>query len=423
MYYEKLNELTGYRQFEELTLQQYLQSLVDKHKIKVASGNFSVVLIPPDKDYVYKIWSDDKGFDVWVNYCVANQGKYSFLPKIYGKLRKLPHLFIRGEEFKNTVLKIARIEKLKPCRNSIINYIADGRETGKYFVFYIKDILDETITPTKATSGVSNVVDMANYGIPILKKLKEDNDLEYDIKIDNFSKRANGEVVITDPFWCGYYEPQFTMPGMMDNLDLIATGRESPQLKSKLIVGKNGKAYTGDNEQALATVAITWKSYLDSNYTQDIMLVMSGESYKNAREFAKSMVSYSHREDITDDINQPKFIKFQELMLAIFYKHPIFFEKILQAYSGPFPLCLLDIDFTIANDQAIDYLLYSLPNLQKSNGLDKLMMKLDDFASNLFINKKNIEQARAITRAVNNRKYWKNFPSKLKVNDPSIFKQ
>jgi hypothetical protein len=83
----------------------------------------------------------------------------------------------------------------------------------------------------------------------------------------------------------------------------------------------------------------------------------------------------------------------------------------------------LDIDLNIANEQAIDYLLYSLPNLQKSTGLDKLMVKLDDFASNLFINKKNIEQAPAITRAVNNRKYWKNFPSKLKVNDPSIFKQ
>lgn len=64
MYYETLNELTGYRQFEELTLQQYLQNLVDKHKIKIASGNFSVVLIPDDKPYVYKIWSDDHGFDV-----------------------------------------------------------------------------------------------------------------------------------------------------------------------------------------------------------------------------------------------------------------------------------------------------------------------------------------------------------------------
>jgi hypothetical protein len=54
MYYETLNELTGYRQFEELTLQQYLQNLVDKHKIKIAKGNFSVVLIPEDKPYFIK---------------------------------------------------------------------------------------------------------------------------------------------------------------------------------------------------------------------------------------------------------------------------------------------------------------------------------------------------------------------------------
>lgn len=331
-------------------------------------------------------------------------------------------MFIRGDEYKDTFLNIVRIEKLKPCRNSIVNYTVDGNTTGKYFVFYLKDVLDGTTTNSQAISGDSNVVDIANYATPILRKLKEDNDLEYDIKLANFSKRSNGDVVITDPFWYGYYTPVFTMPGMMDNLDLVATGQQAPTSKRKLIVGKDGKSYTGDNKQALSTVAITWESYIKSNCTQDLMrIINSSDSYTKSKEFAKSMMKYSQREDITVDINQPKFISFQQFIIAVFQKHPLQFLEIIKAYAGPFPIVLLTINLNELPPDRISDLLDSIPYLRKSIALDHLMINLDNYVATQLSGRKKSEIRTRIVQVLSNTKLWKKFPSNLKINDPTTF--
>jgi hypothetical protein len=106
-------------------------------------------------------------------------------------------------------------------------------------------------------NGDVNLKEMFEYAPKILHSLKRTSGCSYDIKLDNFSMRNNGDVVITDPFWHMDFNPEFTMPGMMDNIDFISgNGDNKPQPKSKLVVGKSGKTHTGSNQQALSNIIL-----------------------------------------------------------------------------------------------------------------------------------------------------------------------
>lgn len=425
MYYKTLNELTGYRQFEEFTLQQYLQNLVDKHKIKIANGNFSVVLIPEDKPYVYKIWSDDKGFDTWIEYCSKNQGKYSFIPKIYGKIKTLPHLFIRGDEYKDTKLKIVKIEKLNECLSMDVAYHYHGvneiRTTDFVYCFSKKVENDELELDD---DGFCNLKEIFEYAPKILHSLKRSSGCTYDIgKLDNYSMRNNGDVVLTDPFWHMDFNPEFTIPGMMDNTDLVYSGNNDnkPQQKSKLVVGKNGRSYTGDNQHALSTLSYNWKKYADSNYTDNI--IANAYSRTEAHNFIESVIDYFGNR-INIDINDKLYTSVQNYLLHILRKFPDVFSKFIHHYYGPFPKKLASIDLSAYDLRTVDMLFSTsdILRLTPTSDSDQLLLELDRFAYSLFSEDQNhyrqyIEEYVDILRD-NNR--WKNKPQSLKTDSIAL---
>lgn len=412
-----INELTGYKQFEEFTLQQYLQNLVDKHKIKIANGNFSVVLIPEDKPYVYKIWSDDKGFDTWIEYCSKNQGKYSFIPKIYGKVKTLPHLFIRGDEYKDTILKIAKIEKLNDCLSMEVDYHVIGtteiRTTDFVYCFHNKLNKDNI----DLDNGDVNLKEMFEYAPKILHSLKRTSDCSYDIKLDNFSMRNNGDVVITDPFWHMDFDPEFTMPGMMDNIDFISgNGDNKPQPKSKLVVGKSGKTYTGSNEQALSTLSYNWKKYVDSNHTDNI--ISNAYSRTEAHNFVESVIDYFDNK-ITIDINDKLYKSLQSYLLHILRRCPDAFSKLMNKYYGPFPKILTTINLSSYSLDTVDMLLTRfITKFAPLLEIDELLVELDRYTYELYTEDKNhydeyIKQYIEILRTDSS---WKNKPKSLEID-------
>jgi hypothetical protein len=422
MYYKTLNELTGYRQFEEFTLQQYLQSLVDKHKIKVANGNFSVVLIPEDKPYVYKIWSDDKGFDTWIGYCSKNQGEYSLIPKIYGKIKELPHLFIRGDEYTNTKLKIAKIEKLSDCVSMEVDYhyadTDDIRRTDFVYCFSKKLENDELELDD---DGFCNLKEIFDYAPKILHSLKQSSGCSYDImKLDNYAMRNNADVVITDPFWDMNCEEQFTIPSMMDNTEFIFSGNNDnkPQPKSKLIVGKDGKSYTGNNEQALSTLSYNWKRYADSNYTDNI--ISNAYSRSEAHSFVKSTIDYFDNK-INIDVNDAMYKSFQNFLLHILRRSADVFSKFIHHYYGPFPKVLATIDLSSYDLRTVDMLFSTseLRRLTPTFDSDSLLLELDRFVYSLYSKNKNhyrnyIEEYIDILRDDTR---WQNKPQSLEIDN------
>jgi hypothetical protein len=115
-------KLIGYNsESKNQTLQTYLQSLVDKHKLKVHNGQFAIVLNPPDLNYIYKLWTVDAGFDKWIEVCKTHQNNPA-IPKIIGRIKTIPNFFIRRSEF-TLPIKIVKIEKLKPLASKYAPYL------------------------------------------------------------------------------------------------------------------------------------------------------------------------------------------------------------------------------------------------------------------------------------------------------------
>jgi hypothetical protein len=91
----------------------------------VKNGEFAYVYIPEGKDYVYKAWTQDDGFDAYLDIIRNNKNKH--FPKIL-KFKELPIHLARDTGLKNTKVKILKLEKLQPRSSDIV---IDVRYNGK----------------------------------------------------------------------------------------------------------------------------------------------------------------------------------------------------------------------------------------------------------------------------------------------------
>jgi hypothetical protein len=111
-----LNELLGYKKYQNLTLNQIITKLVDEHEAGSAAGHFSFVAIPKDKDFIYKCWFNDDGYQHFVDVALKHQDN-PFFPKFIGKVKKIPIFFKRHANV-DGFLHIIKMEKLKPAESS-----------------------------------------------------------------------------------------------------------------------------------------------------------------------------------------------------------------------------------------------------------------------------------------------------------------
>lgn len=117
-----------YHKFISNNLQTTIQSFFDQG-IKVGTGNYGVCLVPPDKDYVYKVWTIDPAFDAWIRYCKENKSKH--LPTVY-KIVTLP-IEIHGSN--HPEVTVAKIKKYKPMPSSFLKKLKWKTQEGKQITF------------------------------------------------------------------------------------------------------------------------------------------------------------------------------------------------------------------------------------------------------------------------------------------------
>lgn len=405
---------SAYKHLEKYTLQEYIQTLIDKHKIKIANGNFSVVLIPEDKPYVYKIWCDDEGFDAWIDYCIQNQGKYSFIPKIYGRIKKLPNVFIRNKIYKHSILKVAQIEKLSDCEDLIMTFNHIGFEPEqlpfyKLFAMVVRYTTDEINIIDIPTS----LNDLLTYAPTIVKTLAEHESLNLDLnKIENYAKRSNGDVVLVDPFWHNDYNPEFTIPSMLDTNSLTPKAPTPPN-KTKVVVGKKGIPYVGGNKATDDTLLIDWDAYVVSNYSLDLV---KNIAYDN-KKFRFFM--YSIESDITN-LNQPKYKNFVDLLSvslseSLSQGHLVYTFFDMNFKSKIFPNFLTEMNLEQCKHLTTFIpILYKLPVCKE---LDEFLKKFDRVASKIPNTADTKFQKSFIKKTINNADLWLDYnPSELQIN-------
>lgn len=103
-----LKELVGYKGAKELTVAE-LTMLLSKHGYVVNRGSFSIVLAPPGKNFVYRCWTEDSGFEAYYKLLKSSDLKqYAYVPKFLGEKRSLK-LNLKNEDRE---VNVQRVEKL-----------------------------------------------------------------------------------------------------------------------------------------------------------------------------------------------------------------------------------------------------------------------------------------------------------------------
>lgn len=96
-----------YHKFISSNLQTSIQYLLDSG-LRIGSGNYGICLVPPDKDYVYKVWTQDEAYEKWIKYCMEHPTKH--FPKVY-KVVTLPMEIPGSNHHEITVAKIQKYTK------------------------------------------------------------------------------------------------------------------------------------------------------------------------------------------------------------------------------------------------------------------------------------------------------------------------
>lgn len=107
-----LNEL--YHKYETMTLPSFLQKNIPPENLK--RGSYGIVILT-NKNYVYKLWTNDPAYDEFINICMNNQDM-PFVPKI-SKVKQIKNIFLRNEHSPETI-NVAKVEKLKEIDANIV---------------------------------------------------------------------------------------------------------------------------------------------------------------------------------------------------------------------------------------------------------------------------------------------------------------
>lgn len=202
-----LHELTGYHSAKEDTLRQLLAKLKKNGKYETAHGSFAVVLIPPGKNYVFRAWTKDAGYEKFLAYIEQNPSKH--FPKIIGKVHDVKIFFQQPKVQAQDVVHVVRVEKLKPLPISsiayeaiqvVFNYLkgknATAGKTVGDILEYIGEYDDDELE--KAGEFIKDNKSFFEFYLKVAKWAAS-NAKYMDLRAANILMRDNGDLVITDP--------------------------------------------------------------------------------------------------------------------------------------------------------------------------------------------------------------------------------
>lgn len=195
----KLYELASIKKASEDTIAAFLNKLIKEGKIKVRNGSFAFVVIPTDADYVYKVWTEDEGWEDYLKYVQAHPDNEHLL-KILGRVKKIPFTFKRPKDV-DAVLKIVKIEKLIELQRDPEAY---GQVRG--LMKFLRSHKVDSLTHDDAADIAKHIVDeegVASISLDFIKTVIDviqarglnDNDLH----TDNVMLRGK-TLVVTDPY-------------------------------------------------------------------------------------------------------------------------------------------------------------------------------------------------------------------------------
>lgn len=184
-----LNEI-----YTDKTLYQFISYL--RTKTNIRNGKFSFVFRPEGKDYVYKAWTTDTG---WEAYLKIIDSSNPYFPKIE-KIKQAPVKF----SDKTLNIKIAKIEKLYPC--NVLNIIkipairkVDNKEITLDILRLSSEIDDINKLYIIDDSYKVQYQDLFDALSAIRQLRNNNNNIGIDFNHDNFMKRPDDHLVINDP--------------------------------------------------------------------------------------------------------------------------------------------------------------------------------------------------------------------------------
>jgi len=158
-----INSMPGhtFNSLRQIETNTAITSLARKYKFtKIGEGFYAVVYKHENYPFVVKVWRQDEGFDMWLNFVLNNQNN-PYVPKVKGKPVR-----ITGTEY-----KAIRLE-----------YLIHPKMREKH-IHDVIEILWKSEDP--------NMKKIVRY----LKSTGRDDDMHS----ENIMQRPNGQWVITDP--------------------------------------------------------------------------------------------------------------------------------------------------------------------------------------------------------------------------------
>lgn len=195
----RLNKIIEARkEFENASISEILQRYCKKAGIR--TGNFSIVVIPENKPYVYKFWIKDTGYESFLNL------RSDIGPNVYSY--KTLQISIPKDEVSS--IKFARIEKLVTMSSGsswdhlyLDNCIIDTRTNIKYSLskFYCK--FSQELIDTIENSVSENIhIEKLLGGLPEIVRHGIQHGFGNDLRQANYALRPSGEIIVNDPYVC-----------------------------------------------------------------------------------------------------------------------------------------------------------------------------------------------------------------------------
>lgn len=193
----KLNELHGYKQYQDKTLLNIFDDFDEKHGHKFAEGGFGVVFLPKGQNFVYKLWIDDDGYDGFYEVALKHQDN-PFFPKYLSKKKILPAFTKRRTQAANVKYCIVKMEKL--IKSNYYEAVLVSRILGIFAEqpnITLQEFLElDDISELNDKHWSTNLYEA---GMALQRMQESHSNIRFDVHTGNFMNRGS-QIVINDPF-------------------------------------------------------------------------------------------------------------------------------------------------------------------------------------------------------------------------------
>lgn len=194
-----LSELHGYKRYADKDIGQIIRSLSSRWS---RDGSYSFVVAPKRRTgYVYKLWTDDIGYESYYRLITTKLLGNPFVPKV-GKIHRLP-IFFKRPESSGDFINILKIEELRllSYTTKVGNFIGALEQSIKLGSF---ELAKRFWTP-------KSISEMGEYMTPdqllhmrqlideVGALLSDAETFRIDVRFDNVMTRGDSQMVLIDP--------------------------------------------------------------------------------------------------------------------------------------------------------------------------------------------------------------------------------